>query len=78
MKPVQCVFYQELKQYVYESNEQREIHVEKMNEEGWRVGDQVRRLKGEASLYSANDDDFEWFAEFRKNIEIDESEGENL
>jgi hypothetical protein len=63
---IKRILHQEIMEFVYESEEQRAIHIKYMEKEGWRAGSQVKRMKPDAHIMTATEDDYEWFAEFWK------------
>jgi len=66
MENVQLVKHEETIEFIYESREQREIHVKYMESQGWYAGSKIKRLKPEVSLLNATDEDREWYCEFYK------------
>lgn len=67
MDGAKCVFRTRVAEYVYETEEQREIHVKFMKRHGWRVGSQSRRLKPDKNIFNATDEDYEWFGRFMQD-----------
>lgn len=60
--------FEQIKQCIYESEEERNKHVNGMKRGGWKVGDRSMRLKESANVMSPTEEDYEWFAEFRKPV----------
>lgn len=63
---LKLVSHQEIKEFTYESREERDEHVELMRKDGWDDCGRVRRLKVGISIWGAenNPENYEWFAEF--------------
>jgi hypothetical protein len=57
----------EVKEFTYESRVKRDYHVAEMEQEGWTESGKVRRLKPNASLFNATENDYEWFAQFSRS-----------
>ena len=54
--------------FTYDTKEERDEHVKKMEEDGWEATGQVSRLKPNISIYDAGKENSrEWYAEFHKN-----------
>lgn len=56
----------EVQEFVYESREERDTHVEKMEKENWMESGQVRRLKEGVNVSTATKDDYDWYASFQR------------
>lgn len=54
----------EVQEFIYETREERNAHVEIMEQEGWRENGSARRLKEGAHISTATKDDYEWYASF--------------
>jgi len=67
MKGAKEISYKEIAEYTYESEEQRNSHIEFMSMHGWNVGGQLKRMKESASMMTATDDDYEWYGEFYRS-----------
>jgi hypothetical protein len=57
-----------VKEFTYDSAEERAIHVSLMEHEGWENSGQVKRLKPDVDITKATKDDHEWYGSFRRNI----------
>ncbi|KOS61485.1 hypothetical protein FJQ98_16405 [Lysinibacillus agricola] len=61
------IMHQEILEFTYNTREERDMHVEAMEAQGWENGGKVRRLKNGVSIWdSDNKDNYEWFADFWK------------
>lgn len=56
----------EVKEFIYDTKEERENHIAQMVRDGWEQSGQTRRLKPGVSLMLAKPNDYEWFAQFRR------------
>jgi len=57
---------QEILEFVYETKEERDDHVEDMLIAGWETSGKVKRMKDGVGIMDATQDDCEWFADFWK------------
>jgi len=60
------VKHNEIMEFIYDSKEQRETHINIMKSNGWEAGDRLKRLHPNVSIWGATNEDYEWFAEFWK------------
>lgn len=61
------VMHQEVLEFIYDTEEERNTHVEQMISEGWENSGRVKRMKPESSIWDSNDkDNYDWFADFWK------------
>ena len=55
-----------IKEFKYESEEDRKLHVKEMEKEGWICDGQVRKSDDPISLYKERE--YYWFARFQKIV----------
>lgn len=67
MKGIKLVL--QRKEFIYETEKQRDEHVESMEEQGWKdmSGSSKRRVKDGANRLTAKEEEYEWFACFQIN-----------
>lgn len=55
---------QEILEFTYDSEEEREHHVKSMVAQGWQTSDKVKRMIPGRSIWNSTEDDYEWYADF--------------
>jgi len=56
----------EVREYVYESREERERHIKTMDSQGWMESGTVKRIKPDVNIMTATENDYEWYAHFQR------------
>lgn len=57
---------EEIREFTYESEEERSSHVSKMKQKGWLVSGQLRVVRDGFDGFIPTEEDYEWFARFYK------------
>ena len=61
------VMHQEILEFTYDTEEERDKHVEEMISQGWKNSGKVKCMKPGTSIWNSNDENnYEWFADFLK------------
>lgn len=58
------VFSQCVEEYIYDTEEERELHVYQMENKGWEDMGSRRCLKEGVSIFDVKEDDYQWYAKF--------------
>lgn len=56
----------EVSEYIYDTREEREKHVELMESQGWYNSGQLKRMKHGVSIMDARNSDYEYYGHFTR------------
>lgn len=63
---IKQVLNKEIKEFIYDTEEERELHIKLMISQGWKTSGKTCRLNPEVNIMQATDDDYQLYADFWK------------